>query len=254
MIPKAKGGQGFVKNTFILLSLLVTMFSYSVVQAESFTLISSSFLIDGRLSGTDIGASGNNISESYHADSLKPISNAVTALDSHAMSGASYDNVYMDSANSSWYGYGYDSGGFIRASAYATATLDFQPNFSGEGTIKFTIENGQDPGHHSLTRISLTDINTSIVLLSINGPYWQDSNYVYLTLLPFTYNEWDHGHDYRLIMEAGSAELNHVHETAYAEITTDMAFNNIPVPEPSSIILFITGLAGITWLRRSFSI
>jgi hypothetical protein len=233
-----------MKKAFMFLALLVILFSNSLAQAETFSLISSNFQISGSLRAQTFG-----FSDQYNNNSMTPIADEVSFAGAYAMSGASFYNVYINALNGGlgalveYYGGEYPGllGDILQAEAFANATLDFRPNFNGEGpTINFTMYNREFL--HSYTSISLTDTTTSIELLSMGPTYsWGYS-------IPFTYSQWDSGHEYRLIMTTGSVFLDYFDEWGNAEVTTDIAFNN--VPEPTTMLLIGVGLVGIAGIRR----
>jgi hypothetical protein len=67
-----------MKKIFIFLALLATLFSYSIVQAESVSLISSSFSITGKQQGWCCNWGSEPIfSGSYNVQSTTPIADGI---------------------------------------------------------------------------------------------------------------------------------------------------------------------------------
>lgn len=265
------------KKLFLLLALFLTIFfTTSIVQAASFSLIKSNFTIEGSIGGSLDVQSVENFSEGYSLNSSIPVTAGVNFLDSYALSEASYRNVNMSASDSDpLYVYGYETETWISAYAYATTTLDFRPDFNGLGsTIIFTLQQGQDPGHHSFAGLTLTDTTTSINILQISsaGPFyavsqsplggvlpesidWMEEGVWGVTtdslgfgVIPFTFAAWDSSHEYQLCMITGTSDIGYPAEKGYAEITTEMVFSN--VPEPATLLLVGLGLMAVLGIRR----
>jgi hypothetical protein len=236
-----------VKKTFIIFStLLIIIFislSHSIAKAESFHLINTNFMISGGLGDWD-----GFVSEGYRTDSSTPIYDEISFLDTYAMSGASYYNVYINAYNGILFSEIYDTESWLIANASATATLYFRPNFTGIGPIiNFTQSHGFDPGHHSQTEIFLTDITTGTELFRDSIMHYQFPNYQNYIISPFTYAGWDPDHEYQLVMKAYTGDLTWMYESAFGEIKTDIIFSN--VPEPQSILMLFIGLVGLICLK-----
>ena len=231
-----------MKKAFIFLALLVTIFSHTIVQAETFTLIDSNFLIEGRLTVWPYGQPGP--SDSYNTNSATPIADQKIYQESYVKSRASYNDVYADvfsifgdpDSPEPWY--------HTEGYALATATIDFRPNFSGnDSTIIFTqYSHDSTDGGHSYTQIRWADLTASTNLFegfySSVGEigFWTPSDGWYTNypvygpfLYPFTYAGWTPDHVYRLVIGAFANEANLV-EDGYANVTTDIRFSNVPLP------------------------
>jgi len=262
------------EKLFLLVTLFLTIFTTSIAQAGSFSLINSNFTIAGSMGG-DLNVSGTeHIDEGYSFNSSISMADEVTFLDAYAMSEASYRNVSMSAANTEGlYLYGYETEEHIRAFASAKTILDFRPDFNGLGAIDFTLQQGNDPGHHSYAALTLTDTTASINILQMStvGPRymvslsslagvlpesvdWIEEGVWGLTgsggfgAIPFTFAAWDSSHEYQLSMVTETSEMGNPHEIGSAEIKTNMVFSN--VPEPTTLLLLSFGLIGLAGARR----
>jgi hypothetical protein len=237
-----------MKKIFFFVVIIFILGLTNIVHAESFSLISSSFYIDGRLTVSLPKAPPwvNGDIEGFNFNSTTPISDAIIYPQAFLKSGASYNNVYtMISA--------IDGMVMINDSAFAKTTLYFSPNFIGQGSIGFIQENWEDPGYHSNTRITIDDItiNSRLFVADIYTSTTLNITtnlepFVYLDT-PFIYNEWNSDHQYKLIMYSSSG-VWWDGEQANSSITTNMIFTN--VPEPLSIMLVVFGLIGIVGINR----
>ena len=153
-----------MKKIFIFLAALVTLFTYSNVQAGTFTFISSDMSINGSVGVLGFGDAFSNSS------TTTPISGYIGNGFAFAECAATPTSVYTAGLT---YGDPFESPGFLSTEAIVK-TL-FKPNFSGDGP-EMSIGGSTNHGLDGYTVIQIYDVTAGGV------PLWNYDFYPYSTI------------------------------------------------------------------------
>lgn len=221
-----------MKKLLMISVLLISIFTYSNVNATSFTVIDSFFMVSGGITVYDY-LHLPIYNEEYSESSSTPLTGNLSDGESSVWSEASFEKVAT----------GGDSSTDPECAAYATAITQvlFKPNFIGQGDpITFYVYRMLFGGN---AYASIVDLIAGETIFSKDDAYFEDPPAI------FSYSGWNPDHIYSLSMSASNYFV--MNDDGRAGATNDMQFV-LPVPEPVTMLLLGTGLVGLAGLKRKF--